>query len=50
MAVAQKGAITFGLVYIPVDLYAAVPDNHLRFNQLDRDRHRRGRYNNGVGG
>lgn len=50
MAVAQKGAITFGLVYIPVDLYAAVQDNNIRFNQLDRDSHRRVRYKKVVEG
>lgn len=50
MAVAQKGAITFGLVYIPVDLYTAVQDNNIRFNQLDRESHRRVRYKKVVEG
>lgn len=36
MAKTQTGAISFGLVYIPVDLYAAVQDNGLSFNQLTR--------------
>ncbi len=44
MAVTQKGAIAFGLVYIPVDLFTAVQDNDLRFNQLSRKNHSRVRY------
>ena len=34
MAIAQKGAISFGLVHIPVTLYTATQDNDIRFNQL----------------
>ena len=34
MPVTQKGAISFGLVYIPVALYAATQDNDIRINQL----------------
>lgn len=34
MAVAHKGAISFGLVHIPVDLYTATQDVGIRFNQL----------------
>ncbi len=34
MAVSHKGAISFGLVHIPVALYAATYDNDLHFNQL----------------
>lgn len=44
MAVAQKGAITFGLVYIPVELYTATQDNNIRFNQLEKNTHRRIKY------
>jgi DNA end-binding protein Ku len=31
-----KGAISFGLVHIPVEMYAAVSDNALDLNMLDR--------------
>ena len=34
MAVSHKGAISFGLVHIPVALYTATFDNDLHFNQL----------------
>lgn len=44
MPAAQKGAISFGLVYIPVELYTATQDNDVRFNQLTRDSHERVRY------
>lgn len=44
MAVRQKGAISFGLVYIPVELYNATQDNDVRFNQLVKDTHERVRY------
>ncbi|MCC8194624.1 MAG: Ku protein [Deltaproteobacteria bacterium] len=44
MAVTQKGAIAFGLVYIPVDMYTAVQDNDIRFNQLSRKSNSRVRY------
>ena len=36
MAVAHKGAISFGLVNIPVDLYTATQDVGIRFNQLHK--------------
>lgn len=36
MAVAHKGAISFGLVYIPVNLYTAVGDSGVSFNQLHK--------------
>ncbi len=36
MAVVQKGAISFGLVYIPVDLHTATQDAGIGFNQLHR--------------
>ena len=44
MAVSHKGAISFGLVYIPVSLYTATQDNDIRFNQLHKDDHQRIRY------
>lgn len=34
MAVAHKGAISFGLVHIPVSLYTATMSNDISFNQL----------------
>ncbi len=34
MAVAHKGAISFGLVHIPVSLYTATQSNDISFNQL----------------
>lgn len=36
MAVAHKGAISFGLVHIPVDLYTATQDVGVSFNQLHK--------------
>lgn len=36
MAVAHKGAISFGLVHIPVDLYTATQDIGVSFNQLHK--------------
>ena len=36
MAVSHKGAISFGLVHIPVALYTATFDNDLHFNQLTK--------------
>lgn len=44
MAVRQKGAISFGLVYIPVALYTATEDDDVRFNQLTKDSGERVRY------
>ncbi len=44
MAVAQKGAISFALVYIPVNLYTATQDNTIRFNQLSKETKGRVRY------
>lgn len=44
MAVSHRGAISFGLVYIPVSLYTATQDNDIRFNQLHKDDHSRLRY------
>lgn len=36
-AAAHKGAIAFGLLYIPVALYTAVSETGISFNQLTRD-------------
>ncbi len=44
MAVSHKGAISFGLVYIPVALYTATQDNDVHFNQLHKEDHSRIRY------
>lgn len=40
----RKGAIAFGLVYIPVELFAATGDASVRFNQLAKDSMKRVRY------
>lgn len=37
MPVAQKSAISFALVHIPVELYLATQDNDIHFNQLTKD-------------
>ncbi len=44
MAVIQKGAISFGLVYIPVTLYTATQDGDITFNQLHKADKSRIRY------
>lgn len=44
MAVTHKGAISFGLVYIPVSLYTATQDNDISFNQLHKADQSRIRY------
>lgn len=44
MAASKKGAIAFGLVYIPVELYAATRQEEIRFNQLAKDSMSRVRY------
>lgn len=41
---ARKAAIAFGLVYIPIELYAATQDDTVRFNQLAKDSMKRVRY------
>ena len=41
---AHKGAISFGLVHIPVSLYTATQDNDISFNQLCREDGSRVRY------
>ena len=37
MAKAQSGAISFGLVHIPVSLYTATQDDDVRLHQLDKE-------------
>lgn len=44
MAAAHKGAISFGLVHIPVALHTANQDNDIHFNQLCREDGSRIRY------
>ncbi|MBR2951177.1 MAG: Ku protein [Lachnospiraceae bacterium] len=44
MAVAHRGAISFGLVHIPVGLYTATQDNDIHFNQLCKEDGSRVRY------
>ena len=44
MAVSHKGAISFGLVHIPVALYTATQDNDISFNQLHKEDYSRIRY------
>jgi Ku protein, prokaryotic len=44
MAISQKAAISFALVYIPVNLYTATQDNDIRFNQLAKETKGRVRY------
>lgn len=44
MAVAHKGAISFGLVHIPVSLYRTTRDNDISFNQLCKESKQRVHY------
>lgn len=37
MAVSHRGAISFGIVHIPVGLYTATQDNDIQFNQLCKE-------------
>lgn len=37
MAATMKGAISFGLLHVPVSLHTATQDNDIRFNQLCRE-------------
>lgn len=37
MAAIMKGAISFGLLHVPVSLHTAAQDNDIRFNQLCRE-------------
>ena len=44
MGVSHKGAISLGLLYIPVGLYTTTRDNDVKFNQLCKDTKERVRY------
>lgn len=44
MAVAHKGAISFGMVHIPIQMYKTTQDNDISFNQLCKETHERVRY------
>ena len=37
MAATHKGAISFGLVHIPIALHTATQDNDIHFNQLCKE-------------
>lgn len=37
MAYSYKGAITFGLIYIPINLSVAIKDNSIGFNMLEKN-------------
>ena len=42
--IARKSMITFGMVAIPIAMYAATQDNDIHFNQLHKDDNGRIRY------
>ncbi len=44
MAVTHKGAISFGLVHIPIQLYKTTTNNDISFHQLSKETHERIRY------
>ena len=44
MAVSHRGAISFGMVHIPVGLYTATQDNDIHFNQLCKEDGSRNKY------
>ena len=44
MAVSHRGAISFGMVHIPVGLYTATQDNDIHFNQLCKEDSSRVKY------
>ena len=44
MAVSYRGAISFGMVHIPVGLHTATQDNDIHFNQLCKEDGSRGKY------
>lgn len=44
MAASMKGAISFGLLHVPISLHTATQDNDIRFNQLCREDGSRVRY------
>ena len=37
MGVSHKGAISLGLLYIPISLYTTTRNNDVKFNQLCKD-------------
>lgn len=50
MAVSHRGAISFGMIHIPVGLYIATAPAGIRFNQLYRETNERIRYKKAVPG
>lgn len=44
MAVAHKGAISFGLVHIPIQMFRTTQDNDISFNQLCKETKERVKY------
>ncbi len=44
MGVSHRGAISLGLLYIPVGLYTTTRDNDIKFNQLCKDTRERVKY------
>lgn len=44
MGVSHKGAISLGLIYIPIGLYTTTRDNDIKFNQLCKDSKERVKY------
>ena len=44
MGISHKGAISLGLLYIPVGLYTTTRNNDVRFNQLCKDTKERVKY------
>lgn len=44
MGVSHKGAISLGLLYIPIGLYTTTSDNDVKFNQLCKDTKERIKY------
>ncbi len=42
--IAQKLVISFGMVAIPINMFAATQDNDIHFNQLHKGDHSRIRY------
>lgn len=44
MAVAHKGNISMGLVFIPIGLYKSTVDNDIHFYQLDKESKARIKY------
>lgn len=44
MAIAHKGAISFGLVHIPIQLFRTTQDHEISFNQLCKDTKERVKY------